>query len=85
MYSSRAMGILRYLDPTPMVTQRRTSDPEATKKSKLRQLKKQLSSVKRKLESLQISFEEAQGYKPSQVGCYLIIIRQGCRKKKTGI
>ncbi|XP_059097108.1 protein FAM13A-like [Tigriopus californicus] len=66
MYSSRAMGILRYLDPTPMVTQRRSSDPEASKKTKLKHLKKQLSSVRRKLENLQISFEESQGYKPSQ-------------------
>lgn len=46
---------------------RRASDPDMSRKLKLRQLKKQLGSVRRKLEELQLDFEAEQGYKPSMV------------------
>ena len=60
------MNSHRYLDPAHnVVTQRRASDPEALRKGKLRQLRRQLSNVRKKLQDMEIEFESSQGYRPS--------------------
>jgi hypothetical protein len=42
-------------------------DPESLRKSRLKQLRRQLSTVRRKLEEGQLDFENSLGYRPSQV------------------
>ena len=63
------------MDPSHSMTvsQRRSSDPETLRRAKLKQLKRQLSNVRRKMEALEIDFENSNGYKPSQVGCWVSI------------
>ena len=43
------------------------SEDDCSKRSKLKQLNKQLRSLKHKLEDLEFDFEVKHGYKPSQV------------------
>ena len=58
-----------YLDPnhSRRFGQRRGSDPEQLRRARLKQLRRQLSNVRKKMEEVQLDFETNLGYRPSQV------------------
>ncbi len=62
----------QYLDPNHRgsgiagTQRRRASDPEALRRSRLKQLRRQLGGVRRRMEEVQLSFEANLGYKASQ-------------------
>ena len=58
-----------YLDPnhSRRFDQRRGSDPEQLRRARLKQLRRQLSNVRKKMEEVQLDFETNLGYRPSQV------------------
>ena len=73
--STTTFGMLHsYLDPSHnrRFGQRRASDPEQLRRSRLRQLRRQLSNVRKRMEEVQLDFEQSLGYRPSQVlACYV--------------
>eukprot|EP00091_Calanus_sinicus_P002712 TRINITY_DN12807_c0_g1_i1.p1 TRINITY_DN12807_c0_g1~~TRINITY_DN12807_c0_g1_i1.p1 ORF type:complete len:454 (+),score=93.15 TRINITY_DN12807_c0_g1_i1:148-1509(+) len=56
----------RHLEHNQHLIERRLSEPLSPKKSKQKQLSRQLSSVKRKIEQLEQAFQQRTGYRPSQ-------------------
>ena len=56
--------------------ERRLSEPASPKKAKQKQLTRQLSSVKKKIEQLEQSFTQRTGYRPSQVSLHHIVSYQ---------
>ena len=68
--SATTYGMLHsYLDPnhSRRFGQRRGSDPEQLRRARLKQLRRQLSNVRKKMEEVQLDFETNLGYRPSQV------------------
>jgi len=55
----------RHLDPF-LITRRRSSDPESARKAKMKQLRRQLSHLKKKMDKLEDDFEEENGFRASQ-------------------
>ena len=55
----------RHLEHNQHLIERRLSEPLSPKKSKQKQLSRQLSSVKRKIEQLEQAFQQRTGYRPS--------------------
>ena len=75
--SATTFGMLHsYLDPSHSrrFGQRRASDPEQLRRSRLRQLRRQLSNVRKRMEDVQLDFESNLGYRPSQVLCRLPLL-----------
>eukprot|EP00092_Neocalanus_flemingeri_P019741 GFUD01021381.1.p1 GENE.GFUD01021381.1~~GFUD01021381.1.p1 ORF type:complete len:979 (+),score=194.06 GFUD01021381.1:418-3354(+) len=56
----------RHLEHNQHLIERRLSEPLSPKKSKQKQLSRQLSSVKKKIEQLEQAFKQRTGYRPSQ-------------------
>jgi len=56
----------RHMEHNQHLIERRLSEPLSPKKSKQKQLYRQLSSVRKKIEHLEQAFQERAGYRPSQ-------------------
>ena len=67
--SPRAFNFLnsqRHFEPNRhLVSPRRTPEPDSPRRGKLRQLTKQLSNVRKKLEQVEHEFKQKYGYRPS--------------------
>jgi len=55
----------KHLEHNQHLIERRLSEPSSPKRNKQKQLSRQLSSVKRKIEQLEQAFQEKTGYRPS--------------------
>ncbi len=53
---------------TNVPTKQKLSDPDAAaRRGKLKQLKRQLSNLRRKMEEMELTYQSTHGYRPSQV------------------
>ena len=66
----------RHIEHNRHLVERRLSEPASPKKAKQKQLTRQLSSVKKKIEQLEQSFTQRTGYRPSQVSLHHIVSYQ---------